>query len=133
VLSKITPFLMFDGKAGDAMRFYTSVFTDSEIEQIERYGADGPGVEGSVMRTTFRIGDQRFIFFNSPDVHAFGFTPAISLFVDFQSEADLDAAFSQLSDGGEILMPLDIYPFSDRFAWLNDRFGVSWQLNLVRT
>ncbi len=131
--STITPFLMFDAQAGDAMRYYMSIFPDSEIEQIEHYRAGDEGAEGTVKLATFKLNDQRFKCIDSPIKHAFGFTPAISLFVDFQSQVDLDAAFSQLSDSGEILMPLDVYPFSDRFAWVNDRFGVSWQLNLVRT
>ena len=122
---------MFTGNAEEAMRFYTAVFPDSEIVAIERYGAGEPGAEGTVKRASFRLDDQRFICIDSPPVHAFTFTPSISLFVDFPRADALDRAFSQLAEGGSILMPLDAYPFSERFAWINDRFGVSWQLNLL--
>jgi predicted 3-demethylubiquinone-9 3-methyltransferase (glyoxalase superfamily) len=64
--------------------------------------------------------------------HAFTFTPAISLFVTCQSEAEIDQLFARLSEGGQILMPLDAYPFSEKFAWITDRYGVSWQLTLTR-
>lgn len=129
--STITPFLMFTGQAEEAMRFYTSIFPDSEIVGIERYGAGESGAEGTVQRATFRLNDQRLICTDSPPVHDFAFTPSISLFVDFQTSDELDQAFTQLSEGGSIFMPLDTYPFSERFAWIADRFGVSWQLNLV--
>lgn len=130
---RITPFLMFEGKAEEAMRYYTSVFPGSEIERIERYDADDPGAAGMVKQAIFRLNDQRFMCIDSPVHHAFTFTAAMSLFVDCQTEAELDRIFALLSDGGAILMPIGSYPFSQRFVWLTDRFGVSWQLNLVQS
>lgn len=130
---RITPFLMFEGKAEEAMRYYTSVFPGSEIERIERYDADEPGAAGMVKQAIFRLNDQRFMCIDSPVHHAFTFTAAMSLFVDCQTEAEVDRIFALLSDGGAILMPIGSYPFSQRFVWLTDRFGVSWQLNLVQS
>lgn len=123
-------FLMFDGVAEEAMRFYVSVFEGAETGTIERYGpGEGPG-EGKLKLGAFTLGGQRFTCFNSPVKHAFGFTPAISVFVECESEAELDRTFAALSQNGQTLMPLGRYDFSTKFGWCNDRFGVSWQLNL---
>jgi predicted 3-demethylubiquinone-9 3-methyltransferase (glyoxalase superfamily) len=129
--AEITTFLMFEGRAEEAMKLYESLFDDAEIVSIERWGAGEPGAEGTVQRASLRLAGQTLIFFDSPVEHGFGFTPAISLFVDCETEREVDDLFAALSDGGEVLMGLDAYPFSERFAWVNDRFGVSWQLNLA--
>jgi|GEM_PF-108801 len=129
--SRIHTLLMFDGRAEEAMHFYTQLFPDSEIERIDRYQADEPGVEGTVKHAMFRLGTHTLTCIDSPVKQPFTFTPATSLFVDCDSAAAVDRLFAQLSEGGKILMPLDRYPFSQRFAWLTDRFGVSWQLNLA--
>jgi predicted 3-demethylubiquinone-9 3-methyltransferase (glyoxalase superfamily) len=121
---------MFDGVAEQAMKFYTSLFPRSGIAEIERYGPGEPGTPGTVKRATFTVAGQTFACIDSPVKHSFTFTPSISLFVDCENEAELDAAFQQLADGGAVLMPLGSYGFSKRFGWLTDRFGVSWQLNL---
>lgn len=126
--SSVTPFLMFEGCAETAMNFYVTVFQGS-IKRIQRYGPGEPGKEGSVKRADFTIAGQDVICIDSPIKHAFTFTPSLSLFVECQSEAELDAAFGKLSEGGLVLMPADNYGFSAKFAWINDRFGVSWQLN----
>jgi predicted 3-demethylubiquinone-9 3-methyltransferase (glyoxalase superfamily) len=128
----VTPFLMFDGKAEEAMNFYVSLIKNSSITGIKRYGPGEAGTEGSVMQATFTLADQSFMCIDSPVKHAFSFTPAMSLFVECESEADIDRLFSELSKGGQILMPLGNYPFAKKFAWLSDRFGVSWQLILQR-
>ena len=127
----VRPFLMFQGKAEEAMNFYVSLFDDGKIVEIVRWPKGGPGAEGSVMGATFRVAGQDVMCIDSPVKHAFTFTPSMSLFVECESEAELDAAFARLSDGGRVLMPLDNYGFSTRFGWLTDRFGVSWQLNLT--
>ena len=124
----ITPFLMFEGAAEAAMNFYMAVFPSSTIDNITRFGAGGPGREGSVMQATMSLKGQKLFFFDSPVKHAFTFTPSISLMVDCDSAAEVDRLFTALSDQGKTLMPLDAYPFARRFAWVNDRFGVSWQL-----
>ena len=126
----LAPFLMFDGSAEEAMRFYTTLFRDSEIKQIERYGPAGPGAEGSIKRADFTVAGRELICIDSPVKHAFTFTPSLSLFVECESEVELDTAFKQLSAGGTVLMPPGNYGFSTKFGWTNDRYGVSWQLNL---
>jgi predicted 3-demethylubiquinone-9 3-methyltransferase (glyoxalase superfamily) len=128
---QISTFLMFEGRAEEAMRLYAEVFDGAQVEQLERYGEGEAGAEGTVKQATLRLGEQRLRFFDSSVEHAFGFTPAISLFVECERETELDELFARLSDGGAVLMPLDAYPFSRRFTWLTDRFGVSWQLSLA--
>jgi predicted 3-demethylubiquinone-9 3-methyltransferase (glyoxalase superfamily) len=127
---QVRPFLMFDGTAEEAMNFYISLFDDAKIISIERYGAGAMGKEGSVMKAAFALGGQEFLCIDTPVKHDFTFTPSISLFVDFDSEPRLDEVFAKLSDGGQIFMPLAEYPFARKFAWVADKFGVSWQLNL---
>jgi predicted 3-demethylubiquinone-9 3-methyltransferase (glyoxalase superfamily) len=129
---KITTFLMFEGNAEEAMTFYLSLFDDAEVISISRYGADGPGQEGSVQHATFSLAGQPFMCIDSPAQHAFTFTPAMSLYVQCASEAELDERYAALAEGGTALMPLGDYGFSAKFGWVNDRFGVSWQLNLPR-
>jgi predicted 3-demethylubiquinone-9 3-methyltransferase (glyoxalase superfamily) len=128
---KITTHLMFEGVAEEAMNFYVSLFPGSEVVQVERYGPGEHGAEGTVKIATFTLAGQEFHCIDSPVKHGFTFTPSISLFVDCESEAELDEVFSKLSAGGQVLMPLDNYGFSTRFGWVKDRFGPSWQLNLV--
>jgi predicted 3-demethylubiquinone-9 3-methyltransferase (glyoxalase superfamily) len=128
--SAVATFLMFEGAAEEAMKFYVSLFQGSEVTSIERYGPGEPGAEGTVKRASFTVGRHDLMCIDSPMKHDFTFTPSISIFVDCESAAELDEAFNQLSAGGKILMPLDNYGFSKRFGWCQDRFGVSWQLNL---
>lgn len=127
----VTPFLMFEGMAEEAIGFYISLFPGSEIVQIERYAAGEAGREGSVKRANFTLCGRNYICIDSPIKHQFTFTPAFSLFVDCQDETEFDRAFTALSEGGGVLMPPANYGFSRKFGWLNDRFGVSWQINLV--
>jgi predicted 3-demethylubiquinone-9 3-methyltransferase (glyoxalase superfamily) len=127
----VTTFLMFDGRAEEAIGFYVSLFPNSAITAVTRYGAGEAGAEGSVMHARFTLNGRELRCIDSPVKHHFTFTPAISLFVDCATASEVDALFAKLSAGGRVLMPLDAYPFSRRFAWVDDRFGVSWQLNLV--
>jgi predicted 3-demethylubiquinone-9 3-methyltransferase (glyoxalase superfamily) len=83
-----------------------------------------------VKRAEFVLAGQRFLCIDSPIAHDFEFTPSFSIFVDCDDSAELEAKFEALAAGGEVLMPLGAYGFSAGFAWINDRFGVSWQLNL---
>lgn len=132
VSQTIRPFLMFqDGRAEAAMTFYVSLFSDSEILGVERHGPKGPGPEGSVLLARFRIGGLEILCSDSYVRHAFDFTPSTSLFIDCASEGEIARLAAALGDGGAELMPLGDYGFSRRFAWVNDRFGVSWQINLA--
>ena len=128
---RITPFLMFEGRAEEAMNFYVSLFPDSRVEELKRFGPEGPGREGSVAKAVFTLNGERLRAFDSPAAHAFSFTPSISLFVDCASEEEIDRLFAALSEGGQVMMELAEYPFAQKFAWLADRFGVSWQLILA--
>jgi predicted 3-demethylubiquinone-9 3-methyltransferase (glyoxalase superfamily) len=121
---------MFDGKAEEAMRFYVSLFQDARIDKVVRYGAGEAGTEGTVMRADFTLAGQSVICIDSPMKHGFTFTPSISMFVDCTDENEIDTLFIKLGEGGGVLMPLGDYGFSRRFAWVSDRYGVSWQLNL---
>jgi predicted 3-demethylubiquinone-9 3-methyltransferase (glyoxalase superfamily) len=126
----VTTQLMFEGAAEEAMNFYVSLFNDSGVTRIERYGPGEQGTDGTIKRAEFTLCGRAFTCIDSPVRHDFTFTPSMSLFVECENQSELDDAFRQLATGGEILMPLDDYGFSARFGWLNDRFGVSWQLNL---
>ena len=129
-MQKFTTFLMFTGQAEAAMKLYTSLFKPSEILNITRYGSGEAGAEASVQHATFTLNSQEFMCIDSSAVHAFTFTPSISLYVRCESEEEIDRVFATLSQDGQVLMPLDRYPFSAKFGWLSDRFGVSWQLSL---
>jgi predicted 3-demethylubiquinone-9 3-methyltransferase (glyoxalase superfamily) len=126
----LRPFLMFDGSAEEAMRFYVSLFRNSEIKRLDRYGPNELGVEGSVKLAEFTVAGQELMCIDSPAKHAFTFTPAISLFVECEDEAEMDSALKQLSVNGAVLMEPGDYGFSKKFAWINDHHGVSWQLNV---
>lgn len=128
---KITTFLMFEGQAEEAMNFYLSLFDDAGVVAISRYGADGPGPEGSVVHATFTLAGQQYMCIDSYEKHAFGFTPAVSLYVNCADEPELDRLYAALAEKGAELMPLGNYGFSTKFGWVNDRYGVSWQLNLA--
>lgn len=127
----VRPFLMFEGKAEEAMNFYVSLIPGSEITSIARYGPGQPGPEGSVMVATFTVAGQAVMCSDSYVKHGFTFTPSVSLFVDCESEEEIRRLATNLAEGGAELMPLGNYGFSRQFAWVNDRFGVSWQLNLA--
>jgi predicted 3-demethylubiquinone-9 3-methyltransferase (glyoxalase superfamily) len=127
---KIAPFLMFSGKAEEAMNYYTSLFDRSEILSLQRYGANEAGAEGTVLHATFSLHGQVFMCIDSSVKHAFTFTPAISFFVTCDTEEEIDHVFAQLSQDGLVLMELGAYPFSQKFGWVQDKFGISWQLSL---
>lgn len=127
------PFLMFVGdvfgKAEEAISLYTGLFPNSRIVRIEKYGPGELGPEGSVKRALFVINGQEHMAMDSAAPHAFTFTPAVSFFVNCESIAELDGFIAALAQGGKMLMEPANYGFSQKFAWLNDRYGVSWQFN----
>lgn len=130
-MKKITPFLMFqEGKAEEAMNYYISIIEDSEITSIVRYGANESGGEGTVMQATFSLKGQEFMCIDSNVKHQFTFTPSFSIFITCDTEEEINSLYEKLIEGGQALMPIGNYGFSQRFGWINDRFGVSWQLNL---
>jgi predicted 3-demethylubiquinone-9 3-methyltransferase (glyoxalase superfamily) len=97
----------------------------------KRYDEPGPGKPGSVMHAQSRLASQEFMSSDSAVPQPCDCTPSISVFVSCESAAELERLFEQLCEGGEVLMPLASYGFSPRFGWVQDRFGVSWQLNLA--
>ncbi|WP_281061474.1 MULTISPECIES: VOC family protein [unclassified Mesorhizobium] len=127
---KVTPFLMFEGQAEEAMTLYCETIPESRVLDVTRYGPDEDGPEGTIKLARASIGGTEIMIFNSPVHHAFTFTPAASLFVDCSSDQEQEHIISVLSKDGAFLMPAGNYGFSRRFAWFNDRFGVSWQINL---
>lgn len=129
-IRSVRPFLMFQGNTcEEAMSFYTSVLPESRIVDIKRYGPEEMGAEGSVFRATFELAGQQVDCIDSPVKHAFEFTPSFSFFVECGTAGELDRVAAALSEGGSFLMPIGNYGFSQKFCWLNDRFGISWQLN----
>lgn len=115
-MQKITPFLWFDSQAEEAMEFYVSIFKNSRIISVSRYGEGGPGPEGSVMTGTFILDGQQFIALNGGPV--FKFTEAISMFVNCETQDEVDELWEKLSDGGS----------KGQCGWLKDKFGLSWQV-----
>jgi len=115
-MQKIVPFLWFDTQAEEAMQFYMSVFKNSKMLKVSRYGDSGPGPKGSVMVANFQLDGQNFCALNGGP--HFQFTPAISLLVNCESQQEVDHFWDKLSEGGEI----------QRCGWLKDKFGVSWQI-----
>lgn len=118
------PFLMFQGEAGAALDFWTALFPDARL--VSRTD----GEDGKVQRAVLALADQEVMVFDSPPVHDFTFTPSFSFFIECEDEAELDRLAAALSEDGQVMMPAGDYGFSRRFAWVSDRFGVSWQLNL---
>jgi predicted 3-demethylubiquinone-9 3-methyltransferase (glyoxalase superfamily) len=125
-----TFFTFQDGVAEAALDFYRDVFDDFELVEIERWGEGEGAPPNTVKVARFRLAGSHFACSDSPVSHEWGFTPAVSLFVDCDDEAELQRLFDRLSEGGVVYMPLDDYGFSTRFGWVGDRFGVTWQLNL---
>ena len=113
---KITPFLWFDSQAEEAARFYTSIFDNSEISEVVRYGEAGPGEAGTVMTVAFRLAGQDFVALNGGPVYQF--SPATSFVIDCKSQEEVDHFWDNLSEGGE----------PGPCGWLRDRYGVSWQV-----
>ncbi len=115
-MQKIIPFLWFDTQAEEAMNFYISIFRNSKVLTVNRYGEAGPGPRGSVMTASFLLDGQEFVALNGGPVYHF--TPAISFVVKCESQQEVDEYWDQLSAGGR----------EDQCAWLQDKFGVSWQI-----
>jgi predicted 3-demethylubiquinone-9 3-methyltransferase (glyoxalase superfamily) len=125
----VSTHLMFTGQCEEAITWYVSLIPGSQLTSINRYGPGQPGKEGSVHIATFHLKGTPFIAIDSPVKHAFGFTASTSIFVDCESEAELDGLVAKLGEGGQTFMPPGNYGFSRKFAWVADRFGVSWQIN----
>ncbi len=135
-MQKTITFLMFVGdqcgKAEEAIMFYTSLFKNSEVKNIEHFKTgDSQGKEGTVKHALFTIDGLEYMAIDSSMEHKFAFTPSISIYVKCENENEINTLFDKLSGDGKIFMPLKTYPFSNKFGWLVDKYGVSWQLNLT--
>jgi predicted 3-demethylubiquinone-9 3-methyltransferase (glyoxalase superfamily) len=115
-MQKITPFLWFNGQAEEAMNFYTSIFKNSKMGSITRYGEAGPGPKGTVMSATCTLDGQEFFALNGGP--QFTFSPAISFFVNCETQEEVDEFWKRLSEGGQ----------TNRCGWLQDKYGISWQI-----
>ena len=115
-MQKITPFLWFNGQAEEAANFYASIFKKSKVVAVRRYGEAGPGPKGSAMSVEFQLEGEDFIALNGGP--QFQFTPAVSFFVNCESQEELDDLWARLSEGGKTL----------QCGWLTDKFGLSWQI-----
>ncbi|MGW0556817.1 VOC family protein [Streptomyces sp. NPDC002926] len=115
-MQKITTFLWFDNQAEEAAQHYTSIFDDSRVTDVQRYGEAGPGEPGTAMTVTFELAGQKFIALNGGP--QFRFTEAISLYVDCASQEEVDELWAKLGAGGE----------EGPCGWLKDKFGLSWQI-----
>ena len=116
VIRKITPFLWFDGQAEDAANFYVSIFENAKIQNVSRYGEDTPGTPGTVMTVSFELEGLEFVALNGGPEYTF--TPAVSFSIDCTTQEEVDRFWARLSEGGR----------TNRCGWLQDRFGVSWQV-----
>ena len=120
------------GKAEEAINYYVSLFPDSEVKNIETWTQEQPGgEEGLIKQASFMLANQEYMASENRMDHKFSFTPAISIYVNCDNEDELNQLFEKLSEGGQVMMPLDNYGFSKKFGWTADKYGVSWQLNLA--
>jgi predicted 3-demethylubiquinone-9 3-methyltransferase (glyoxalase superfamily) len=120
------PCLWFDHQAVEAAQFYTSIFDPSKIVRTVYYGDAGPQPKGKVLTVVFKLLGQDFTALNGGP--AYSITPALSFFVSCKTEKEIDTFWERLSDGGKVLMDMQTYPFSKKFGWCEDKFGVSWQI-----
>lgn len=131
-MQKIIPNLWFDDHAEEAVQFYTALFKGSAVGEITHYdkaaAAASGRPEGGVLTVDFRLAGQDFVALNGGS--HFTFTPAISIFVTLESEAEVDALWGKLVEGGRVFMPFQSYDWSDKYGWLSDRYGLSWQVSL---
>ena len=128
---QIATFLTFqDNNAENAMNFYVELFDDSEIINIQRWEKGGPVEEGKIMHAKFTLNGSLFMCSDSPPIHDWTFSPAVSNYIECENENELEKLFSKLSENGNVTMPLNNYGFSQKFGWVVDQFGISWQLNL---
>ncbi len=134
-MQKITPFLWFsDNNSDEAMKFYTSVFENSKVVHVDHYPegySEGPlaGMEGKVINGVFELAGQQFMCLDGgPNV--FSFNPSTGFFINCATPGEVESYYNKLIEGGSALMPLDKYPFSEKYAWVADKYGVSWQMSV---
>ena len=126
---RVTPCLMFDGNAAEAIALYLEAFPEAVLLEMSDYGADAKSMSGKVRSATLAIYGNNIRIIDSPVMHGFAFTPAVSLYIELADEAALFHAYETLAKRGTVLLAIDSYPHSPNYGWLTDRFGVSWQIS----
>lgn len=134
-MQKTHTFFLFTGdqcgKALEAAKLYTSLFKNSEIKDIKYMTPEQPGYkEGMITHALFTISGQEYLISDGPGDHKFSFNPAISIAVNCENEEEINSLYKTFTEGGSVMMPLGEYGFSKKFAWVSDKYGVSWQLIL---
>ena len=129
--SFITSVTFQKGNAEAAINFYVGLFDNASITKVQRWPAGGPVEEDKIMQATFELEGNLFMCSDSPAIHDWDFSPAVSTYLECDDEAELDRIFEKLSQSGDVKMPPNNYGFSQKFGWVTDQFGVSWQLNLT--
>lgn len=120
-----------DGKAEQAMNYYVELFDNSKVINVKRWGDQMPDMKGKIMQATFELNGNLFMCSDSPAIHDWDFTPAVSIYIECENENEIERLNSKLSENGKVMMSIDFdYGFSQKFGFVQDQFGVSWQLNL---
>jgi predicted 3-demethylubiquinone-9 3-methyltransferase (glyoxalase superfamily) len=141
VTQKLSVFLMFHGNAEEAMNFYLSAFGNGEVVHVIRARAEDAGwTEGTLQYAIFKIADQQVVCMNTPPPgsrdyniarwYEFKFNPAMTIYVERESKEDFDQLYEALIEGGKIYLPAQNAGFSPMFAWVSDRYGISWRISL---
>lgn len=120
-----------NGNAEKAMNFYVELFDNSRIISVSHWGKGEPGEAGKIMKAFFELDGTVFMCSDSPAIHEWDFTPAVSIYLECESVSEIERLNSKLSENGKVMMSIDFdYGFSQKFGWIQDKFGISWQLNL---
>lgn len=120
-----------NGKAEDAMNMYVELFDNSKVISIQRWPTQDAGEEGKIMQGRFELNGNQFLCSDSPAVHDWDFTPAVAIYIECDDEAEIERLFAKLSENGKVMMDINYdYGFSKKFGFVQDQYGVCWQLNL---
>lgn len=129
-MKQVETILVYNGRAKEAMNFYCNVFDDSEILELHEYGPQDTGETGTIKQALLRIRDAEFLCTDRPVHKESSHTPSVSIGINASTEQEIQELYDALSEYGIVMMPLDDYGIGKLFAWVADRFGVSWQLKL---
>ncbi len=131
-MKSFLPFLTFNGNAMEALTFYKDIFYDMEVEFLQEYGGDAPALEGKIMQALISIEGRKIMISDSRTPEEFSFTPSMAFYIECSDMNEAELYYRKLKKGGAILVPLDEYGTGRYFAFVQDRFGLSWQLNFIK-